>query len=57
MTATVKLPEADPFMEPGRDFLFLGRFDGTRPPGDDQTAPVAVVTIASYYTPNALMLE
>jgi hypothetical protein len=52
-----KLAEADPFMEPGREFLFLGRFDGTRPPSDDQTAPVAVVTIASYYTPNALMLQ
>ncbi|HEX4385242.1 MAG TPA: hypothetical protein VH083_19920 [Myxococcales bacterium] len=52
-----KLAEADPFMEPGREFLFLGRFDGTRPPSDDQTAPVAVVTIAGYYAPNALMLQ
>jgi hypothetical protein len=52
-----KLAEADPFIEPGREFLFLGRFDGTKPSSDDQAAPVAVVTIAGYYAPNALLLQ
>src|SRR5437879_5355746 len=26
-----KLPQADPFLEPDKDFLFIGRFDGVRP--------------------------
>ena len=50
-----KLPQADPFLEPDKDFLFLGRFDGVRPGENEQ--PVAVLSIAGYYQPNALLIQ
>ncbi len=50
-----KLPQADPFLEPDKDFLFIGRFDGVRPGDDGQ--PVAVLSIAGYYQPNALLIQ
>jgi hypothetical protein len=53
--AVGKLGQADPFLEPDRDFLFLGRFDGVKPGEDEQ--PVAVLTIASYFQPNALLIQ
>jgi hypothetical protein len=53
--AVGKLPQADPFLEPDKDFVFLGRFDGVRPGEDDK--PVAVLTIAGYFQPNALMIQ
>jgi hypothetical protein len=55
--AVGKLPEADPFLEPGKDFLFLARFDGMRPSVDDDSVPIAMVTILKYFTPNALLLQ
>ncbi len=53
--AVGKLAQADPFLEPDRDFLFLGRFDGVKPGEDEQ--PVAVISIASYFQPNALLIQ
>jgi len=50
-----KLPQADPFLEPDKDFVFIGRFDGVRPGDDGQ--PVAVLSIAGYYQPNALLIQ
>jgi hypothetical protein len=50
-----KLPEADPFIEPGKDFIFYGRFDGIRPGTEAQ--PVAMVTVGGYFRPSDLMLQ
>jgi hypothetical protein len=53
--AVGKLPQADPFLEPDKDFLFLARFDGVKP-GEDET-PVAMLSIAGYFAPNALLIQ
>ena len=53
--AVGKLAQADPFLEPDKDFVFIGRFDGVKPGVDDQ--PVAVLSIAGYFPPNALMIQ
>ena len=50
-----RLAQADPFLEPEKDFLFLGRFEGTSPGRDQQ--PVALLSIAGYFQPNALLLQ
>jgi hypothetical protein len=53
--AVGKMAQADPFLEPEKDFLFLARFDGVSPSHDDQ--PVALLTVAGYYQPNALLIQ
>ena len=53
--AVGKLPQADPFLEPDKDFLFLGRFDGVKPGEDDK--PVALLSITGYFQPNALLIQ
>ena len=53
--AVGKLAQADPFLEPEKDFLFLARFDGVNP-GQDQH-PVAMLSIAGYFQPNALLIQ
>jgi hypothetical protein len=53
--AVGKLAQADPFLEPDKDFVFLGRFDGVRP-GEDER-PVALLSISGYFQPNALMIQ
>ena len=53
--AVGRLAQPDPFLEPDKDFIFLGRFDGVRP-GEDE-APVALLSIAGYYRPNALLIQ
>ena len=53
--AVGKLLQADPFLEPEKDFLFLARFDGVSPSHEDQ--PVALLTVAGYFQPNALLLQ
>jgi hypothetical protein len=50
-----KLPQADPFLEPDKDFIFFARFDGVRPGEDGQ--PLAVLSIAGYYQPSALLIQ
>ncbi len=59
-----KLPQNDPFLEPGKDYLFLVRFDGVvKPPGesddddDDKKASVANVSIVAYYVPNPMIMD
>lgn len=53
--AVGKLAQADPFLEPDKDFIFLGRFEGVKPGDDEQ--PVAVLSIAGYFPPNALLIQ
>ena len=53
--AVGKLAQADPFLEPDKDFVFIARFDGVRPGEDEQ--PVAVLSIAGYFQPNALLIQ
>lgn len=50
-----RLAEPDPFLEPEKDFLFLARFDGVSQAHGD--APVAVLSIAGYFRPNALLVQ
>ena len=52
-----RLPEADPFLEPNKEFVFVARFDGVRPGNAPDTAPMAALTIITYYPPGALLLE
>jgi hypothetical protein len=52
-----RLPEADPFLEPNKEFVFVARFDGARPGNAPNTAPMAALTIFTYYSPGALLLE
>jgi hypothetical protein len=53
--AVGKLAQADPFLEPEKDFLFLARFDGVNSGQDQQ--PVAMLSIAGYFQPNALLIQ
>jgi hypothetical protein len=50
-----KLAKEDPFLEPEKDFIFLARFDGVRAGDDDK--PVAMLSIAGYFQPNALLIQ
>jgi hypothetical protein len=50
-----RLSQADPFLEPNKDFIFLARFDGVR--SNSEGDEVAVLSIASYFPPNALLIE
>jgi hypothetical protein len=53
--AVGKLLQADPFLEPEKDFLFLARFDGVSPSQEER--PVAMLTLVGYFQPNALLLQ
>ena len=55
-SALGRLAKADPFMEPGKEFVFLGRFDGLRqgPEGED---PTPLMTMMSYFAPSPLVVE
>lgn len=50
-----RMPSADPFLQPGNEFVVLGRFDGTRQ--EENVGAVAVVSIVAYFRPAALMVE
>jgi hypothetical protein len=54
--AVGRLPEADPFLEPNKEFVFVARFDGDRP-GSEPNSVMAQLTIQTYYLPGALLLE
>jgi len=54
--AVGKLAEADPFLEPNKEFVFVARFDGDRP-GSEPNSVMAQLTILTYYLPGALLLE
>jgi hypothetical protein len=56
-----RLPKADPFFAPGKDFVVLARFDGLRATSggaeDDEEAPrLPVLTIVSYHVPHPLVV-
>lgn len=56
-----RLPKADPFLSPGRDFVILARFDGMRTTSgaldeDDEGPRVPVLSIVSYYIPHPLIV-
>jgi hypothetical protein len=56
-----RLPKADPFLEPGKDFVVLARFDGIRVTSggddEDEDAPrLPVLTIVGYYAPHPLVV-
>jgi hypothetical protein len=46
-----RLPQADPFLEPDKDFVFLARFDGV------SQGTLAVLSIAGYFQPSALLVQ
>jgi hypothetical protein len=55
-----KLPQVDPFFEPGRQFVVLGRFDGVRDEeGEevDQASRLALVSVVAYYEPSPSVVE
>jgi hypothetical protein len=54
--ALAAVPTDDPFLEPGREFLFLVRFDGLEKADDPRDAPVARVTLVSFQKPAGLVL-
>lgn len=57
-----RLPAADPFLEPRRDYVILARFDGMRltssgPVDEEDEGPrLPVLTIVSYHLPQALVV-
>jgi hypothetical protein len=56
-----RLPKADPFLSPGRDFVILARFDGMRTTSgsldeDDEGPRIPVLSIVSYYIPHPLVV-
>lgn len=56
-----RLPKADPFLAPGRDFVILARFDGMRTTSgsldeDDEGPRIPVLSIVSYYIPHPLVV-
>jgi hypothetical protein len=56
-----RLPKADPFLAPGRDFVILARFDGMRTTSgsldeDDEGPRIPVLSIVSYYVPHPLVV-
>ncbi len=55
----VRLAQPDPFLETGREFVFLVRFDGVRQMASDEgeSMPVAVVSMVKYLVPSALLIE
>lgn len=60
LQAVAKLGQVDPFFEPGRQFVILGRFDGVREEeGEelDAVTKLALVSIIAYYEPNANIVE
>jgi hypothetical protein len=50
-----KIPQADPFMQPEREFVFLAKYEGNRP--DDSGQQIAILTVLSYDVPTAYMVE
>jgi hypothetical protein len=50
-----KIPQADPFMQPQREFVFLAKYEGNRP--DDSGQQIAILTVLSYDAPTAYMVE
>lgn len=51
-----RLPEADPFLEPENQFVFIARFDGARQ-SNEGDQKVAVLNILGYYRPAALVVQ
>jgi hypothetical protein len=51
-----RLPEADPFLEPENQFVFVARFDGARPANEGEQK-VAILSILGYYRPAALVVQ
>ncbi len=55
-----RMADVDPFFEPGRQFVVLGRFDGARKePSEDPENPrqVALVSIVAYFEPSHSVIE
>jgi len=60
LQVVAKLGQIDPFFEPGRQFVVLGRFDGIREEeGEelDAVTKLALISIIAYYEPNASIVE
>ena len=62
LVALGRLTKADPFFEPGRQFVVLGRFDGVRDvPGDEEEEREAqkmpVLSVVTYVEPAAAIVE
>jgi hypothetical protein len=60
LQALARLKGSDPFLVPGRDFLFLARFDGVRETdGDfgDNAESTPVVSIVTYIEPASQIVE
>lgn len=52
-----KLAKPDPFLTPDKEFIVLGRFEGTRSAGDgDKKQNVGVLTVVSYLEPSSLVV-
>lgn len=54
-----RLSKPDPFLEPGKDYVFFARFDGVRQSPDDPEdgSPAGLVTIIAYFQPSALLID
>ena len=50
-----RLPEADPFLEPDKEFVFVGRFDGAKASSEEQK--IGLLNVFGYYRPAALVVQ
>ncbi len=60
LEALGRLAQPDPFLEPGKDFVVVGRFDGMRElPGEaeKEAESIAVLTVIGYFEPAAAIVE
>jgi hypothetical protein len=58
--ALARLAAPDPFLEPGRQFVVLGRFDGVRSLANEDeegNAVVGVLSVIAYFEPSAHVVE
>jgi hypothetical protein len=59
-SAIARMNGVDPFLEPGRDVLLVGRFDGVRnePSSEpDEFEPTAVISLFAYFEASPIVVE
>ena len=55
-----RMPQADPFLEPGKEYVILGLFDGTRRSADtpeEKADDTAVLRIVGYHPPAPMLVD
>lgn len=51
-----KLSKANPFLTTDKEFIVLGRFEGTRPSSEADEDPIGIVSVIDFFTPTQLQV-